>query len=95
MKLRWTRPALADVSQILDYITERNSLAAPGVAEVLESSVLRLLDHPNSGRPGRVAGTRELVIPKLPYVIAYRVIGDCVDILAVRHSARLWPERFR
>jgi len=46
------------------------------------------------GRRGRVGGTRELVIPSQPYIIAYRIRGQTIHILAVLHGARKWPERF-
>jgi plasmid stabilization system protein ParE len=44
------------------------------------------------GRRGHLEGTRELVIPKLPYYAAYRVTENAVEILAVIHTARQWPE---
>ncbi|MGC1951705.1 MAG: type II toxin-antitoxin system RelE/ParE family toxin [Gammaproteobacteria bacterium] len=44
--------------------------------------------HPYSGRLGRVEGTRELVIPKLPYIVAYAVSGDQLAVRAVLHHAR-------
>jgi toxin ParE1/3/4 len=47
---------------------------------------------PRSGRPGRVEGTRELVIIRTPYIVAYRIIGDTVRILRVLHSSRQWPD---
>ncbi|MDB5571288.1 MAG: addiction module toxin, RelE/StbE family [Hyphomicrobiales bacterium] len=47
-----------------------------------------------SGRPGRVAGTRELLVAGAPYVVAYRVNGAVIDILGVLHTARRWPEAF-
>ena len=94
MKVRWTRPALVDLSHCLEYLDERNPVAASTVARAIQVSTRRLIENPNSGRPGRVDGTRELVILKYPYVVAYRVTKDSVDILAVRHSARLWPQQF-
>lgn len=94
MKLRWTRPAHADLTNILDYLAKQSPQAASAVAVVLKSSVLQLINQPNSGRTGRVKNTQELVIPKLPYIVAYRVEGEFVDILAIRHTARLWPEKF-
>jgi len=48
---------------------------------------------PGLGRPGRVEGTRELVVPRTPYIVAYTVIDDQVMILSVIHSSRRWPDR--
>ncbi len=51
-----------------------------------------LPNNPYAGRPGRVEGTRELVVHE-SYLVAYE-IADTINILTVRHAARLWPERF-
>ena len=56
-------------------------------------AVDKLRDHPHLGRPGRIAGTRELVIAETPYIIPYRVVDDDVQILAVIHGARRWPDK--
>ncbi len=54
-------------------------------------AVRRLLDFPESGRPVRIEGTRELVIPRTPYVAAYTVTVDRVRILRILHGALIWP----
>ena len=46
---------------------------------------------PQSGRPGRIEETRELVIDRTPYIVAYRIVGDTVRILRVLHGSRRWP----
>jgi len=48
---------------------------------------------PNLGRSGRVAGTREMVVPGTPYVIPYRVQGDRLEVIAVFHGRQKWPTR--
>jgi addiction module toxin, RelE/StbE family len=53
--------------------------------------VQQLIRHPESGRIGRVDGTRELVIDRTPYIAAYRIAGDTVRILRVLHGAQQWP----
>lgn len=62
--------------------------------DAIRDGVALLGDYPGLGRPGRVAGTRELVIARAPYIIAYTVDPriDAVIILRVPHGARLWPE---
>lgn len=93
MKLRWTNPALQDLGNIHAFITERNPVAALKIVRMLRSQAEGLTAHPQMGRPGRIEGTRELIIPGSPFILAYRVTVDTVDILAIRHGARLWPER--
>ena len=91
MRIRWTRPALADLEAIGDFIAQDNTAAAKRLAAGLVASVDALRDHPNLGRPGRLTGTRELVVSGTPYVVPYRVLGETVAILAVFHGARRWP----
>lgn len=45
------------------------------------------------GRQGRVEGTRELIVPNTPYIVAYRIFENQIRILAVIHTARHWPRR--
>jgi len=53
-----------------------------------------LVVHPYLGRPGRVTGTRELVVTSTPFIVAYQVVDDRIEILAVFHGARIWPDSF-
>ena len=57
----------------------------------IATQLLVLLQFTEGGRPGRVEGTRELVVRRTPYIVAYRVEKDCVRILRILHSAQLWP----
>ena len=52
-----------------------------------------LLENPKLGAPGRVPGTRELVIPKTPYIVPYRVRHSTIEIARVYHASRRWPDR--
>lgn len=93
MALRWTRKALENLDQIAAYIGQDNPTRASSfVGEIKEKTEL-LLAFPALGRPGRVPGTRELVVHE-NYVVPYRVKGDTVQIIRVQHVARLWPKRF-
>lgn len=62
--------------------------------ERVESALKALKGHPEMGRPGRVEGTRELVIPGTPFIVAYRCFKKRLEILGFIHAARRWPERF-
>lgn len=93
MRVRWTRPALLHLREIAEYIEQENPPAARRVVQSIREQVATLVQHPDIGRPGRVEGTRELVITRLPYVAAYRVGGNMVEVVAVVHTSRRWPEQ--
>ena len=93
MRLRWTRLADLDLDEIAHYIGQDSPAAAARVVlELIDQAEALLPAHPAIGRPGRVLGTRELVIGHLPYVIAYRVRDQDVEVLRVLHTSRVWPE---
>ena len=94
MKVRWTRLALDDLNHAREYIEVENPAAAEKVIERIKKAVSFLSRHPELGRSGRVVGTRELVIPGTPFVLPYRVSKTRVEILALIHGARRWPDSF-
>lgn len=85
------RGALLNLDQEASYIAQDNPKAAADLVLHLRDSALILGEQPNLGRPGRIPGTRELVVSKLPYILPYRVRNDAVEILRVFHAARKWP----
>jgi toxin ParE1/3/4 len=91
MRLIWTRRATLDLAEIRLYIARNNPAAASRVAARIGQAVARLVDHPNLGRSGREMGTRELVVTRTRYVVAYRIDQESVTVLAVIHGARQWP----
>ena len=94
MRLRWTRLAEHDLDEIGAYIGQDNPAAAARVVlELIDQAETLLPAHPAIGRPGRVIGTRELVIGELPYLIPYRVRAQDIEILRVLHTSRRWPEK--
>jgi addiction module RelE/StbE family toxin len=92
VRVRWDPKALVRLEAVGDYIAQDSPSAAARVVLGIMDAVDDLAAHPLRGRPGRVAGTRELVIPRTPYIVAYRVRGQVVEDLAVQHSAQQWPE---
>jgi toxin ParE1/3/4 len=90
LKLRWTRPALADLVEAQNYIARDNPAAAEAVAQRVWDAAKRLCDNPESGRQGHVQGTREWPVSQAPYLIVYRVKNDAVEILRVWHGRRNW-----
>jgi addiction module RelE/StbE family toxin len=94
MEVLWLEGAITDLEEIYAYIAARNPSVAPRVAETLLDSAARLAAHPRLGRSGRIDGTRELVVPRLPFVIVYRVLEQNVEVLRVIHGRRDWHTAF-
>lgn len=94
MKLTWSAFALSDRDGIFSHIETDNALAAAALDERIASAAQRLRDFPESGRSGRIAGTRELVVTGTPYIAAYQITGETIRILRVLHGAQQWPDEF-
>lgn len=94
MTLRWTALAASHLDSAFDYLAQENADAADAVVERILSAIERVEQHSEMGRSGRVPRTRELVVTGTPFVVAYRVRRDRIEILAVLHGARRWPDRF-
>lgn len=90
MKLLWTPAATQDRDGIYDYVEADNPAAAAALDALFEEKASLLVEHPALGRPGRLAGTRELVAHR-NYLLIYQVAGDAVRVLRVMHAARQWP----
>lgn len=90
MELFWTPEATQDRDEIYDYIEADNPAAALALDELFAEKADRLIDHPDLGRPGRVAGTSELVGHQ-NYILVYDVADNRVRVLRVLHAARQWP----
>lgn len=93
MQVRWLRRALENLDDEAAYIARESPRMAAEFVLHLRDSAAMLADHPNMGRPGRIAGTRELVVTRFPYILPYRVRGSTVEVLRVFHTARKWPDR--
>jgi toxin ParE1/3/4 len=92
-KIRWLRLALFDLDELMGYIAKDNPEAANKVANKIWQTTRLLSDHPAIGKPGRVPGTREMVVSGTSYILPYRVAANEVQILRVLHGARKWPEK--
>ena len=92
MTLVWSRQAVADLAKLRRYIEENNPDAAAQVATRIFDAVRQLEEFPGIGRLGRIAGTRELVIRKTPYLVVYRISSEAVHLLRIFHERQQWPE---
>ena len=93
MTIVWSPRAIEHLAHLREYIARDNPKAANRIAGALLESVERLAELPNLGRPGRVAGTRELVVSGTPYLIPYRLRADRLEVIAVFHARQKWPKQ--
>ncbi len=94
MRLIWSLWSMEDRETIFNRIAGDNFQAAVRTDDRIEEHAGMLVDYPEMGRIGRVAGTHELVIANTPYIAAYVIVGDEIRILRVLHGAQEWPEYF-
>ena len=87
MRIRYTARARSDLESIFASIDQHSPSSAARVAQVIERSVAGLTDFPDIG-PESGLGTRVLLVARLPYRVFYRVRGDEIDILHIRHTSR-------
>jgi toxin ParE1/3/4 len=88
MRIRYTPRAFADREAIFEYLENRSPQGAQAVKRAIENSIRRLERFPYSARTTDEPGVRELIVPQRPYKMYYRVVGDEVWIVHIRHAAR-------
>jgi toxin ParE1/3/4 len=93
MKVVWTRRAIRHLVQLRAHIEKDSERNAAMVAGRILKAVDLLQSHPAIGRPGRVPGMRELVVPDTPYIIPYRVRRERLELIAVFHGRQKWPPK--
>ena len=94
MQVRWLPAALRNLDDEATYIAHDSPQAAQLVALRVLHTVALLVEQPGLGKPGRVHGTRELLVPKTCYGVPYRVRGSVVEVLRVFHTARRPDQRW-
>lgn len=95
MRLQWTEAAENDLESIADHYAKEAGarIAAENILSIIHS-VKTLLESPHKSRPGRIPGTRELVVDGLPFLVPYRVKDSVIHVLRVFHTARQAPEHW-
>ena len=88
--LEWKASAVADLMAIVDYISDDNPDAALALMDEIQGKVEQLPVHPKRCRPGRVNGTRELVV-RPNYIVVYAETPEAVTVLRVLHATQMWP----
>ena len=94
MQVVWLKNALNNLDEIAEYISQESSQAAQQVVGLIVEQVNQLAAQPAIGRPGRVVGTRELVISNTHYLVPYRIKNNQVEVLRVFHTSRRPPKNW-
>lgn len=84
----WTKRALSHLETELDYYGKISLTLARELTIIITDSVTSIAEMPGIGRPGKKVGTRELIVNKFPYIIAYRIRTEALEILAIIHQNR-------
>ncbi|WP_031478914.1 type II toxin-antitoxin system RelE/ParE family toxin [Maridesulfovibrio frigidus] len=88
---KWTKPAQQDLISQLEYIQQENPDIISRIAAQIKKATSALDSFPQLGRDGSVEGTKELIIPNLPFICVYRWHNDQVEILRFLHDRMRWP----
>jgi len=96
MQVKWLNKALKNLDDEAEYIAQESPTAARQIVQRIVDAVNLLSDNPALGHPGRVHGTRELVIPNTRYLVPYRVRPrlERIEILRIFHTAHRQPKRW-
>ncbi len=92
MEVKWLNKALKNLDQEAEYIATDNPEAARLIVQQIRSSIALLAKNPSLGRPGRIIGTRELIVNKIRYLVPYRVRNESIEILRIFHTSRKLPK---
>jgi toxin ParE1/3/4 len=91
VKLRYARRARTDIDGIHEYISQHDRRAAVAVVRRIRSVGELLAKYPDLGRSTDMAGVRVFPIVPFPYLFYYRVTGDALEVIHVRHGRRDAP----
>ncbi|MGQ3284946.1 type II toxin-antitoxin system RelE/ParE family toxin [Bosea sp. (in: a-proteobacteria)] len=93
MKIVWTPRARRNLRDAARYVMQFSPTAALSMVQAIRAAPEQLIHFPSSGRPGQIEGTRELLVGSTDYILPYRVQNDVIEILAVIHTSRRWPDQ--
>jgi len=91
MNIVWSPRARVRMIELRNYIAEQNPYAAETVAKRVLDAIELLAKFPQMGRPGRIDGTRELIVPDISIIICYRLAKDYIEIATVQRAEQSWP----
>lgn len=85
---------MVDLEELAEYIANESEIAADFIEVRIHQEAMLLSRFPSAGRLGRVAGTRERVVVRTPFILVYRAESESIRILGIYRGARRWPNRF-
>lgn len=89
-RLVWTSAARVDLDGILEYYERRDPRTGLLLVDRIEAAAEGLRRY-DTGRPGRIRGTREKSVAKTRHILIYDVQADTVKVFRIVHSAQNWP----
>lgn len=92
MQIIWEQDAIADLTELRNYIEQFNPSAADKLGKKIIESANLLIENPLLGKVGKLHETRELVIPNTSYTLVYYCQSTSLSILRVFHQSRKWQK---
>lgn len=74
----------------MEFIGERNASAAARLRTMIDEAINRACSFPEIGRPGRIHGTRELIVHP-NHIVIYQITETTIDILRILHTRQRYP----
>ncbi len=90
LNVKWTQSALEDLESARESVVSEFPQYLDQAIETISNSLDQLTKFPESGREGRVRGTRELVLSPSPFIIVYRIKNKSIEVLAFLHQSKKW-----
>ena len=90
MQIIWEQDAIADLTDLRNYIAQFNPSAAERLGKQIIESADLLKENPLLGKVGKLYETRELIIPNTSYTLIYYCEPTSLSILRVFHQSRKW-----
>ncbi|MDR2573774.1 MAG: type II toxin-antitoxin system RelE/ParE family toxin [Desulfovibrio sp.] len=94
MRIKWLKRAIKSLDAAMAHIAQDDEETARDISDYIHMRVESLQEQPLQGRPGRIFGTRELVMDKYPFIVPYRVKGEVIQILRIFHTSRKPPQKW-
>jgi plasmid stabilization system protein ParE len=93
LKVVWSSRSIDQLQALREFIAKDSESSAAAIARRILDAIELLKSHPNLGRPGRITGTRELIVPQTPFVVPYRVRAGRLELIGIFHGRQRWPDR--